>query len=664
MHEALRRPGPGALFALLLVAGALSFAWRLHGLLPTDQWLAAMFSPGSTYAELLVHESFVPRALVALTCGAALAAAGALLQQALANPLAEPATLGVSSGAFLALALAGVWAPELAISAREAVSLAGAGVAAALVFAAARPQRYSPLSLVLSGLVVSMACGAAAGAVALFYQTGMLSLFVWGSGSLAQNDWSAIEFLCPRLALLAPLVAIIARPLSLLSVGEGAARSLGLSPRTIQIAAVTLATAIAALTVSAVGVIGFIGLAAPTLAGLSGARRFPERLCWSALIGAALLFCADEAVHQASGLLGEDIPTGGVTALLGAPLILAMARRLRPAGPRAEAERTGAVLIRPGLLLGIGAAALAALAWLSLSLGPHPDGWRLVGFVEPNPYLPWRAARLGVAIGAGALLGLSGAIVQRLTANPMASPELLGVSAGSAFGVMAMTVLVASPGAIAWAGSAGLGALAAFAAVALVARRSSFSPEHVVLAGVAINTLLAAVMTTWLATGDPRVFAVARWMSGSTYFASSGEAIAALAACAIAIACVPPLVRWLDVLPLGQAPALAIGVDPAASRSILMVASAATAAAAAVFIGPLTFVGLIAPHIARRLGCRRAISHLLGSALAGALLLAAGDWIARVAFYPNQLPLGVVATLLGGAYFLCLSMMRRGSRFA
>ncbi len=659
MTETSRRPGPAALFVLLLGVGSLSFAWRLNGLLPTDQWEAALFAPGATYAELLVHESLFPRALVALICGAALAVAGALLQQALANPLAEPATLGVSSGAFLALALVGVWAPELAVSAREIVSLCGAGLAAALVFVAARPQRYSPLSLVLSGLVISMGCGAAAAAVALFYQTGMLSLFVWGSGSLAQNDWSAVTFLGPRLAILIPVAAILARPLGLLSLGESAARSLGLSPRALQIAAVMTATAIAALTVSAVGVVGFIGLAAPMLAALAGARRYPTRLCWSALLGAALLFCADEVVQQISAFAGEDIPTGGVTAVLGAPLLLVMARRLRPAGIPSTQDGRQLALGRPGLVLGLVAAALAAVAWLSLSLGPHPDGWRLVSLMEINPYLPWRAARLGVAAGAGALLGVSGVIIQRLTANPMASPELLGVSAGSAFGVMAMTVLVASPDALAWASSAGLGALVAFVIVALIARRSAFSPELVILAGVVINTLLAAVMTTWLGTGDPRVFAVARWMSGSTYFATSGDALTALAASAAAVACVPLVARWLDILPLGMPSAQAMGVDPAASRSILMVATAVSAAAASVFVGPLTFVGLIAPHVARSLGCRRAMTHLFGSALVGSLVLASGDWIARVAFYPNQLPLGVVGTLLGGLYFIGLAMTRR-----
>jgi len=164
---------PATLVALLFVLGIASALLRLAALLPPADWWQAATNPDvSVYAQILVHDSVLPRLIVALLTGGALGLSGVLLQQVLRSPLADPSTLGVSAGAYLALALATVWLPGLAISGREVIALFGALSAFSLVFLIAWPHRLSPLSLILAGLVVTLVCGAISAAVSLFYGTG------------------------------------------------------------------------------------------------------------------------------------------------------------------------------------------------------------------------------------------------------------------------------------------------------------------------------------------------------------------------------------------------------------------------------------------------------------------------------------------------------------
>ncbi len=141
-------------------------------------------------------------------------------------------------------------------------------------------------------------------------------------------------------------------------------------------------------------------------------------------------------------------------------------------------------------------------------------------------------------------------------------------------------------------------------------------------------------------------------MYGSTWLVSEQEAIGLMALVLTLGALLLLVLRPLTLLPLGDAAASSLGLPVARVRLLLLLLASVLTAAATVVIGPLSFVGLIAPHLARVLGQQTVGRQLLVAALAGGLLLAIADYLARVAVFPNQLPSGLLAALVGGVYFL------------
>ncbi|NLS18618.1 Fe(3+)-hydroxamate ABC transporter permease FhuB [Rhizobium sp. P40RR-XXII] len=654
-----RRIGPAAIMLCLFLAALISAAMRLSELLPLHDWWQVAINPDlNSYAQVLVHDSVLPRFLIALVAGGALGLSGIIFQQVLRTPLADPSTLGVSAGAYLALAFATLWAPALAASARELVALIGGLAACALVFLIAWPHRLSPVSLILAGLVITFVCGAVSAAVSLSYGMGMTGLFVWASGSLTQNDWAAVSRLLPYTLCACLGAAFLVRPLELLSLNDERARSLGLPLFHVRLLSIILAVLLAAFTVSAVGVIGVVGFAAPFIARAAGARRLQPRMIASVAIGAILLLAADEALQQAARFVRE-IPAGAATGLLGAPLIVIFLKRLSvvetPASPIAEKR-----IHRPLLYLATTAVMLLALIWVSLSLGPSLNGWSFVSPSQMQSLLIWRLPRLAAAAAAGILFALSGTIIQRMTSNPMASPEVIGVSTGAALGILLLVLLAPSFTPISQLGAAAAGAIVSLVAVLLMGYRSRYNPDHVLLFGIAINTAFTALIAILLGTGLPKIFGVLQWMVGSTYSTTPMQATIAVAVAAVALVITPLFTRWLDLLPLGEASSKGLGLSTSISRAALLLFSAISASAATLLIGPLSFVGLMAPHIARTLGFQRALPQMIAAALAGAAITTGADFIGRIALFPNQLPVGIVTSLIGGPYFLWL--MRRQGR--
>lgn len=643
MGERLRL-GPATLVGGLALAALGMSVATLALRLPPALWIDALASPDpSDVQQMLVRYSFAPRLATSLLCGGALGLAGALLQLALRNPLASPTTLGVSAGANLALAMAMLWAPGLLAVGREWTAMAGGLVAALLVLGLSWRRRLSPLTVVLAGMVVSLYCGALAAMLALFNSHYLAGLFIWGGGSLSQQDWTIARFLAPRLALALLAAALLVRPLTLLTLEDDQAKGLGLSVPLIRLAALALAVALTGLVVGTVGVIGFIGLAAPALVTVAGARRIAARLVWSTLLGAVLLWLADQSVQRLAGDFGEMLPTGAITALIGSPILLWLIPRLRltlqpPAGLGEAVRRPG----RPLLILAALALLLVALVGLSLAVGYGLEGWSVSGDL-----LEWRWPRALAALAAGILLACAGGTLQRMTGNPMASPEVLGVSAGAAFGLIIAMFTLNEIGRAAQLGAATLGALLALLAMLALARGSAAAPERVLLAGIALGAMFDALVTALMAGGDPRAVQLLNWMTGSTYAATATDAGVALVAALASLAALPLLARWLDIVPLGGAISAALGLPPRRSNRVLLVATAAMTAVATLVIGPLTFVGLMAPHLARFLGLQRALPQLVAAALIGGILMVAADWFGRTAAFPWQIPAGLTATFIG-----------------
>lgn len=526
-------PAAGLVLAMALPALALTVSDAL-ALLPAALWWRALATPDlADPAQLLARHAFAPRVLVALCAGGALGLAGAVLQQALRNPLAEPTTIGASAGAGLALAAASLYAPWLLEWSRGAVAFAGSAAAAALALGVAARARFSPVTLILAGLVVSLVAGSATGLMLALSTDYVAELFVWQSGSLVQVGEGPTLTLAAALGLAGLAVAALARPLALIGLGDEAAAGLGLPPWLVRLAALVVALALAAAVAAAVGVIAFVGLAAPALARLCGLRRFGARAAWSVPVGACLLWLTDRVALELP--IAADLPAGSLTALMGAPLLFVLLPRREPVPPAAPAPEVAATrpVGLPVLVLGL----LAILA-AALHLGRAPGGWWW-GWSWDWTDLDLRAPRVLAAFAAGSLLGTAGAVLQRLTGNPVAAPEMVGAPAGATIGVLVLLGLTPGTDPAATAAAAVAGALAAVAFVMLVARGTGFRSERWLVAGVALSTLATGLAAVALASGDPRTGWLQAWLSGSTYAAAMPGAVAtasvALAALVLAL---------------------------------------------------------------------------------------------------------------------------------
>ncbi|MGE6186860.1 Fe(3+)-hydroxamate ABC transporter permease FhuB [Aeromonas salmonicida] len=652
-------PSPLQRPTLILLGLTLSLAcWELARQLPGALWWQTLFAPNLDDArQAVVHFSWLPRLTVTLLAGAALGLAGTLMQQVLRNPLASPTTLGVASGAQLALMMVTLFAPSWLLLGREWIAMAGGSLAMALVFALSWRRQLNPVVIVFAGLVINLYLAAISMGLLLFFQEELKGLLVWGSGSLAQNSWNGVSYLLPRLLVAGGLAAALVRPLAVLELDDASARSLGVSLQHLRLAGLGLAVFVTACVVSVVGLIGFIGLAAPAMVRLLGIRQLGQRLLWAPVLGALLLAATDLLLQSVSRFWPMLIPTGAMTALLGAPLLLWLIPRLslKSGTPKAS---TGLLVARhPAptrlitlLLLGLGLAIIG-----SLLFGQGMHGWSWPSWLRWQAQLEWRLPRTLAAGAAGGLLALAGTLLQRVSNNPMASPELLGVSGGTFMGVIATALLLpALPLPMMLLGGL-IGAFGCLLLLVLVNRKHGFQPERILLSGIAITALFEPLQAIALANGDMRVQQLLSWMSGSTYYVTLPVAYGLVVLAVLMLAACLLISRWLDLLPMGPALATALGIRLNRAQLAILLLVAVLTASATLVVGPLSFVGLLAPHMAKLMGLVRARWHLLGAAASGALLMVSADWIGQQILFPQDVPVGLVSTLLGGAYFMwCL----------
>src|SRR5690606_11362883 len=256
-------------------------------------------------------------------------------------------------------------------------------------------------------------------------------------------------------------------------------------------------------------------------------------------------------------------------------------------------------------------ALLAIAAFLALSLVRTPDGWSLLTGKDFAELLPLRWPRLLAAAAAGSLLAMAGAVLQRLTGNPLASPEVVGVSGGAGIGFAIALTLFATPNNSQLLLCAATGASAAMIVVLSFASQGHLSPNRLLLAGISVSSFALAVLSVFLAIGDQRSWQILAWLGGSSASATPDTAIslAVLGVCVTLAALL--LTRWLTILPLGQTTRVSLGLPVGMARMSTILLACIASAAASLLVGPLSFVGLMAPHMTRRMGFDRAASHVL-----------------------------------------------------
>lgn len=643
------RRASGALAAVLLVL-------LLHVQSGTDltlgqQWQALTGAqPGRADYILYVH-SLWPRSLLAILLGAAMALSGALLQLLTRNVLAAPMTLGLSSASWCAIVLCGLLLPHLQLP-LEWTALGGATLALLLIGRLAGWQGLSGMPAIIAGTALNLLLGNIAALALMMHDQYARSLLVWGAGNLAQNDGYWLHWVWPRLLPALMLLPFLLRPLQLLQLGPAAATSAGLDLRRSGLLIVGLALWLNSVAIAAVGLISFVSLLAPNAARLLGARTATGLLALSAVAGAVLLGLADILAMVLSTRLADVLPTSAAVAIIGAPLMILLCLRQPIASGTAMTSTSRPLLQLPRALLILLALSLIMLALL---LGRSVDGhWQLHWPDAMIWQLRWPRALAAMAAGAG--MALAGALLQRLLGNALASPELLGISAGASMGLLAglLLALPLSPYLCAAAG-----AMAILLALLWLAPRHG--PGTLILLGTALSALLEALVQFVLAQGTQDSLRLLNWLAGSIWQVRPQQALL-LSALIVAFGGAALLAqRLLDMLSLGDASARAAGVDLRRARLLLLVLAGGLTLVVCAQFGPLSFIGLLVPQLAAQLGLRRTPAVLACSALLGMVLMAMADAASRTLLFPMQLPSGALVAVLCGLLLIGTLLRRPGA---
>ncbi|WP_405927801.1 iron chelate uptake ABC transporter family permease subunit [Streptomyces griseus] len=325
---------------------------------------------------------------------------------------------------------------------------------------------------------------------------------------------------------------------------------------------------------------------------------------------------------------------------------------------------------RSVLVCGLLSVALVALAVWAFTLGSYPlslgDLSAVLSGTARNSVrtvvLEWRAPRIVAAVLFGAALAMGGAIFQSLTRNPLGSPDVIGFTTGSYTGVV-LTLLAGASSYSALAVGALTGGLVTAFAVYLLAFRRGVRGFRLIIVGIAVGALLSSVNTWFSVKADvDTALRAAVWGAGSLS-AIGWPAVLMSSGLIAVVALVAPVaqrrMRWLE---LGDDTATMLGVRVERTKLLLVVLGVAATAAVTAAAGPIVFVALAAPQIARRLTGRGTSVDLAGSALVGALLLLGADIAAQHAIPGVVLPTGAVTVCVGGAYLLVLLVResRRG----
>lgn len=316
--------------------------------------------------------------------------------------------------------------------------------------------------------------------------------------------------------------------------------------------------------------------------------------------------------------------------------------------------------------------ALVASVALSLCLGSFATSpgavWRAL--LTPSDsdiaFIVWelRLPRIALAVTVGAALAVAGALLQALVRNPLASPDVIGVTSGAAFAAVTFLALAGSTLSVAWLPLAALsGALASALVVFALAWRNGLSPIRLVLVGIGFAAAASAGTTLVIVLSDDTAAMTAYvWLTGSLY-AAQWPAVGQMTLWFAAVLPVSlGLARHMDALALGDGVATGLGVAVLRSRLVLLGCSVALAGAAVAFAGGLSFVGLIAPHLAARLVGRSAARLVPASALVGAMIVLHADLLGRVAFLPKDLPAGIFVAGIGAPFFVYLLFRARPTR--
>lgn len=618
--------------------------------------------------HMIARDIRLPRALLGLIVGGSLAAAGAVMQGVTRNPLAGPSIMGLSAGGSLALLVAMICVPALSYNQSIAASMAGAalGYGSVLTVAAMSPGGFGPARLALAGAVMSSLFGAITQALIIYYRMAETTLY-WTVGGIATASWPQVAAVLPFCA--AGLIGALgfASSITVLSLGSEVAIGLGQKTLLVRSGATLCVLLLTGSAVAVAGPVAFIGLMVPHVCRMLVGSDYRRLIPLSFVVGAGMTEIADIGARTVMGV-GKEVPLGVLTAALGAPCFLWLIQR------RTANRLEGGLTLRPSaaptprsrrLVLPILACLLLAVFWARIELGytslsPIAVLKTLLGHGTPAEelvLLSFRLPRAVFALLAGAGIAVAGAMFQSVLRNDLAEPGILGVSAGAHFAIalvlatMTNTVMTSM---FFLPACAVCGAMAAMLFSYLLCLGSRHSSIRLLLTGVAVSAALGAFTLLITLQLNERLYRFVVAFTAGSLSTAGWNYVAVLA---VWLGILVPL-AWshaptLNVLRTGDEPATGLGVAVAGRSFLLLAVAAGICASCMALSGGVMFLGLIAPHIARRLVGPNHTIVIPAAALVGAALLLSAD-VAGSVLFPVEMPAGVMVSAFGAPYFLYL----------
>ncbi|TWT16111.1 iron ABC transporter permease [Planomicrobium sp. CPCC 101079] len=590
----------------------------------------------------------LPRLVIGLVAGGALAVSGAVLQTLTNNPLASPGTLGINAGAFFFVVISVIFFPSLFGQFPFVTSLLGAVISSLLVVGLSGKQ-MDPVRVALTGMIISLLFSSMTGALQLLFENQTNGLFLWGSGTLVQLNWDGVQFAAPVVAAFLVAALLLAKSMDVLSLGEDIASSLGQNVQLVKLSAWGIAIVLSAATVSVVGPIGFIGLMAPHIVRMMGIRGHLPIFIHSFLWGSVMLIGADVLGRLIQP--GQEVPVGAMTALIGGPWLLYLAWKTAKSLKRGDRQMGGTTKpLRLTWVVPLLVGMIAVIITLALSFNGTEWSFEWMKPVVWN----FRVPRVLTAFIVGVMLAITGVILQGVLRNPLADSSVLGVTSMAGAGAMLLLVVFPEiPPAFLPLGAT-LGAVLALGIILVTAWKNNFQPMLVALMGIAISAFGSAATQVFVVKAKLAVASALVWLSGSTYGKGWEDVQFALLLFALFIWPAIYITRSLDTLTFGDDVAAGLGLNIRSTRVGALIIGVAISTIAVSVVGTIGFIGLVAPHIARRLVGFRHLPLMLASGLIGGLLLVTADFIGRILIAPKDIPSGLVVALIGTPYLLYL----------
>ncbi|WP_028973101.1 FecCD family ABC transporter permease [Spirochaeta cellobiosiphila] len=272
-----------------------------------------------------------------------------------------------------------------------------------------------------------------------------------------------------------------------------------------------------------------------------------------------------------------------------------------------------------------------------------------------------RLPRLLSSLFVGCALGVSGAILQSISLNPLASPGILGINSGAGLAAVGITILGASHSFLVMLPLFSfLGALISVSVIYLLTNHFHDSSFKMILIGIAISSITSAGITLCLTFGEIQNAQQAlTWLSGSVYGRKWLHVYILAIPIIILFIMTLLLAHEADVLSLGNDIAMSVGSSTKLFRSILLIIAIGLASVAVSICGPIGFIGLASPHISRKMVGIKHFSLLMMSGLTGALLVVISDLLGKIIFSPIEMPVGVITAFIGAPYFIILLTKKR-----